>query len=251
MPIFKNDVTLCGNIVSVKKLRDNLTRFKVEVPFTDKEGEVKTQSMNFDISGDKAEDALKLKGPIEDDDKKFSIFAKAILIQRKATPDGEPDKKYHVLSLQADDYKGFTVSPGKIKGNGFCDVIFAGRVMRNPELRTGKNGAFTYLSVVYNRPGADKEDEKGTFVDIGVFGNSAEKYVCKYVNEGDFVLCEGRLVPRKERFKVKGNDVWGLGFNAASFAGVQAITPAPKGGGGGGGAARPSSELIDDDDIPF
>lgn len=241
--MFRNDVTILGNVLGAKKLKNELTRVKIEVPYIKRDGERDSHTISVDFVGSQAEEVEGLEAG-------STIFVKALMLKRPAKPDNS-DKTYHILTLQADDYKGYRVVPGKVD-EGFTEVVFSGRVMRTPELKTGDNGPYCYLSLVYNRPGSKRDDEKGTFIDVGVYGASAEKYVSKYLKEGDCALVQGYLVPRKERFEIKGKNPWGLAFNASAFAGVQAVTPAPRGGGGGKGVAKADTSVYeDDDDIPF
>jgi single-stranded DNA-binding protein len=237
--IFRNDVTLLGNVLGVKKLKNEFTRLKMEVPYTKKNGEKDSHTIQVDFIGDIAEEAAVIEVGT-------SLFVKAIMVKRQAP--GDDGKKYSILTLQADEYKGFRSMAGKVD-DGFCEVVFAGRVMKDPILRQSKSGPYCFLEMVYNRPGAKKDEEKGTFIDVGVSGNSAEKYVTVYIKEGDQVLAQGYLSPREEKFEVKGKKPWGLNFSASAFAGIQAVTPAPRGSGGGNKTAK--AVPVDDDDIPF
>jgi single-stranded DNA-binding protein len=250
MPIFRNDVTILGNIVKLKRFdKANVTRVSVEVPFTKRDGDRGSHTIEVDAKGDKGKelaDQAKEGG---------SIFIKGVMTKRKYTPSSKPDKQYSIVCVQMDDFKGFRFTESKVH-DGYSEVLYAGRVMQTPELHGSGDSARTNVNVVYNRPGTKKDDEeKGTFIDVGVWGASAEKYVCKYVKEGDFVLVEGSLNPVKEKEKAvvgeKEVEIWGLRLNAARFAGVQAITPGAKGGGGGSSGVSKADDSIYDDDLPF
>ena len=240
MAIFRNDVTVLGVVTKNKFFqKKSVTRLVLDVPFTKRDGEKGSHSIEIDMKGDRANEAKSVEVG-------ETVFAKAIMVKAKCSPDGVDGSRY-VMRLQLDDYKGFRRIPGAVQ-EGFIEVVLAGRVMKTPELRSSGDKQFCFLETVFNRPGAS--DEKGTFIDVGVFGASAEKFVTKYIKEGDFVLVEGSLAPRKEDFKIKGLEVWGLRLNSAPFAGVQSVTPIKGSGGGGGGVAAADPDMYDDD-LPF
>src|SRR5258708_4057160 len=80
---------------------------------------------------------------------------------------------------------------------GFNRVILAGNLTRDPEMRyTPKGMAIASFGLAVNRTWRDAESgdlkEEVTFVDIDVFGKSAEA-VAQYMKKGRPILVEGRL----------------------------------------------------------
>ena len=78
----------------------------------------------------------------------------------------------------------------------FNKVILIGNLTRNPDLRTTANGtAICELGLAVNRRWRDqsgRDQEETTFVDVAVWGRSAEN-CAQYLQKGAPVLVEGRL----------------------------------------------------------
>ncbi len=71
-------------------------------------------------------------------------------------------------------------------------VLIAGRLTRDPEVKTVRETTLARLSVAYSsipRKGAEKET---TFLDVTAFGKSAE-FAEKWLAKGNAVFVEGRL----------------------------------------------------------
>jgi len=75
-------------------------------------------------------------------------------------------------------------------------VIIGGNLCRDISLKTTKDGkAFVHTALANNRRWTDangQQQEETTFVDITVFGKTAEN-MGKYLKKGSAVLVEGRL----------------------------------------------------------
>lgn len=110
---------------------------------------------------------------------------------------------------------------------GFNRVILIGNLTFDPkELRTTNNGTqVTDFRIAVNEPG--KKDGKTLFVDVTVFGKTAEN-CAKYLRKGRGALVEGRL---------DEPDVW-TDRNGATRVNLKitanTVTFMPERGGGGG-----------------
>ena len=154
----------------------------------------------------------------------------------------------------------------------FNKVILVGNLTRDPELRyTPKGTAIAKIGVAVNRVWTNEAGEKKeevTFVDVDVFGRTAEN-VGKYMRKGRPILIEGRLRLDQWDDKQTGQKKSKLGVVAET---VQFLGSAPGGGEGGGApaaaaqaprtqrpapAAAPAGEPLEgdgppeSDDVPF
>ena len=152
----------------------------------------------------------------------------------------------------------------------FNKVILMGNLTRDPELRyTPKGTAIAKIGLAVNRVWTNEAGEKKeevTFVDVDVFGRTAEN-VGQYMRKGRPILIEGRLRLDQWDDKQTGQKKSKLGVVAET---VQFLGDAPTGGEGGAPAApaaprppRPApsasapapesgdAEPPHDDDVPF
>jgi single-strand DNA-binding protein len=150
----------------------------------------------------------------------------------------------------------------------FNKVILVGNLTRDPELRyTPKGTAIAKIGLAVNRVWTNEAGEKKeevTFVDVDVFGRTAEN-VGQYMRKGRPILVEGRLRLDQWDDKQTGQKKSKLGVVAET---VQFLGSPPGGEGGGGApAARPTrpaaaptappAEPVDgdgppeSDDVPF
>src|SRR5580704_11451521 len=124
----------------------------------------------------------------------------------------------------------------------FNKVILVGNLTRDPELRyTPKGTAIAKIGLAVNRVwtnDAGEKKEEVTFVDVDVFGRTAEN-VGQYMRKGRPILIEGRLKLDQWDDKQTGQKKSKLGVVAET---VQFLGSPGEGGGGGGGApaARPA-----------
>ena len=149
----------------------------------------------------------------------------------------------------------------------FNKVVLVGNLTRDPELRyTPKGTAIAKIGLAVNRVWTNEAGEKKeevTFVDVDVFGRTAEN-VGQYMRKGRPILIEGRLRLDQWDDKQTGQKKSKLGVVAET---VQFLGSAPGGGEAGTPAApraaRPAAassasapesgetEVPHDDDVPF
>ena len=151
----------------------------------------------------------------------------------------------------------------------FNKVILMGNLTRDPELRyTPKGTAIAKIGLAVNRVWTNEAGEKKeevTFVDVDVFGRTAEN-VGQYMRKGRPILIEGRLKLDQWDDKQTGQKKSKMGVVAET---VQFLGGAPGAGEGGGApaaprAARPASAASappaepvegdgppESDDVPF
>ena len=151
----------------------------------------------------------------------------------------------------------------------FNKVILMGNLTRDPELRyTPKGTAIAKLGIAVNRVWTNEAGEKKeevTFVDVDVFGRTAEN-VGQYMRKGRPILIEGRLKLDQWDDKQTGQKKSKMGVVAET---VQFLGSAPGAGEGGGApaaapraqrpapSAAPAAEPIEgdgppeSDDVPF
>ncbi len=117
----------------------------------------------------------------------------------------------------------------------FNKVILMGNLTRDPELRyTPKGTAIAKIGLAVNRTWrneAGETKEEVTFVDVDVFGRTAEN-VGQYMRKGRPIMVEGRLKLDTWDDKQTGQKRSRLGVIAET---VQFLG-SPAGGGEGGGA---------------
>ena len=120
----------------------------------------------------------------------------------------------------------------------FNKVILMGNLTRDPELRyTPKGTAIAKIGLAVNRVWTNEAGEKKeevTFVDVDVFGRTAEN-VGQYMRKGRPIMIEGRLKLDQWDDKTTGAKRSKLGVIAET---VQFLGSAP---GSDGGAPAPSA----------
>jgi single-strand DNA-binding protein len=150
----------------------------------------------------------------------------------------------------------------------FNKVILMGNLTRDPELRyTPKGTAIAKVGLAVNRVWTNEAGEKKeevTFVDIDIFGRTAEN-VGQYMRKGRPMLVEGRLKLDQWDDKQTGQKKSRLGVVAET---VQFLGSAPSSEGGAPAAPRaarpsapasaaPAAEPVEgdgppeSDDVPF
>ena len=116
----------------------------------------------------------------------------------------------------------------------FNKVILVGNLTRDPELRyTPKGTAIAKIGLAVNRTWrteSGETKEEVTFVDVDVFGRTAEN-VGQYMRKGRPILIEGRLRLDQWDDKQTGQKRSRLGVVAET---VQFLGSPGQGGGGGG-----------------
>ena len=123
----------------------------------------------------------------------------------------------------------------------FNKVVLVGNLTRDPELRyTPKGTAIAKIGIAVNRVWTNEAGEKKeevTFVDVDVFGRTAEN-VGQYMRKGRPILIEGRLRLDQWDDKQTGQKKSKLGVVAET---VQFLGSAGDGAGSGGGSAAPKA----------
>lgn len=151
----------------------------------------------------------------------------------------------------------------------FNKVILVGNLTRDPELRyTPKGTAIAKIGLAVNRVwtnDAGEKKEEVTFVDVDVFGRTAEN-VGQYMRKGRPILIEGRLKldqwddkqtgAKKSKLGVVAETVQFLGSPTGGDAGAPAA-PAPARPRPAAAPAAPAGEPLEgdgppeSDDVPF
>ncbi len=145
----------------------------------------------------------------------------------------------------------------------FNKVILMGNLTRDPELRyTPKGTAIAKIGLAVNRVWkneAGEQKEEVTFVDVDVFGRTAEN-VGQYMRKGSPILIEGRLRLDTWDDKQTGQKRSKLGVVAET---VQFLSSGQRSAEGGGEsrprstavapppAAEPDEPAAEQDDVPF
>ncbi len=147
-------------------------------------------------------------------------------------------------------------------------VLLMGNLTKDPELRyTPKGTAVGDLSMAVNRRVSDGNgnwSDETTFVDITVWGNTAEN-AQKYLSKGRGVFVEGRLQldtwedktsgQKRSKLKIVADTLQflpdGKGGGGRSSGGGSSSGNASSGPPQGGSAADPDDFDGEEDDIPF
>lgn len=145
-------------------------------------------------------------------------------------------------------------------------VMLLGNLTRDPELRhTPKGSAVTDLGLALNRRVQDGNGgwkKEVTFVDVTVWGNSAEN-AHKYLSKGRGVFVEGRLQmdtwddketgKKRSKLKVVADNLQFLPDGKGGGGGSRPASSNESSGGAGsqGGSAGPAGDFEEEDDIPF
>lgn len=149
----------------------------------------------------------------------------------------------------------------------FNKVILVGNLTRDPELRyTPKGTAIAKIGIAVNRVWTNEAGEKKeevTFVDVDVFGRTAEN-VGQYMRKGRPILIEGRLRldqwddkqtgQKKSKLGVVAETVQFLGSPAGEGG---APAPARQRSAAAAPASAPAGESLEgdgppeSDDVPF
>ena len=125
----------------------------------------------------------------------------------------------------------------------FNKVVLVGNLTRDPELRyTPKGTAIAKIGLAVNRVWTNEAGEKKeevTFVDVDVFGRTAEN-VGQYMRKGRPILIEGRLKLDQWDDKQTGQKKSRLGVVAETVQFLGSSQGGGEGGGGGGGSSTPA-----------
>src|SRR4249920_2447793 len=140
----------------------------------------------------------------------------------------------------------------------FNKVILVGNLTRDPELRyTPKGTAIAKIGIAVNRVWTNEAGEKKeevTFVDVDVFGRTAEN-VGQYMRKGSPIMIEGRLrlgtwdnkttQQKRSKLGVVAETVQFLSAGRPSEGGGEAPAPRPR-----PAAAKPAAAAQDAESAP-
>jgi len=153
----------------------------------------------------------------------------------------------------------------------FNKVILVGNLTRDPELRyTPKGVAIAKIGLAVNRTWrneAGETKEEVTFVDVDIFGRTAEN-VGQYMRKGSPILIEGRLRldswedkqtgQKRNKLTVIGEVVQFLGGNRGVEAGAAPSAPTARPSAPAPAQSEPAPAAPDadgagpeEDDVPF
>ena len=125
-------------------------------------------------------------------------------------------------------------------------IIIKGRLVRDPELKTGGSGVeFCKFTVAVDRRPVKDKPKESDFFDCTAFGATGAA-IGKYMNKGREILVEGRMESSKTEKDGQKRTWWGIVVEAFDFCGSKqdAGTPAP----------APAAEPVPvdpPDDLPF
>ena len=105
-------------------------------------------------------------------------------------------------------------------------IILKGRLVRDPELKTGASGVeFCKFTVAVDRRGS--KNKETDFIDCTAFGNTGVA-ISKYMTKGREILVEGRMESSKTEKDGQKRTWWGVTVETFDFCGSkQDAAPAP------------------------
>lgn len=126
-------------------------------------------------------------------------------------------------------------------------IIIAGRLTRDPELKTTNSGTeVCNIAVAVDRFAKKGEEKKADFIDCTVWGKSGV-FVNTYFKKGDGIVIRGRLESRKWKDNDGNNRTsWEVVAENVEFA-------QGKGSGNSAGVDTQLADLgdIEDENLPF
>ena len=132
-----------------------------------------------------------------------------------------------------------TINPRPPGGDHMNSVSLIGNLTRDPELRTTPSGAsVSDLRIAINRPKRNGEDQGADYVDIVVWGATAEN-CAKYLAKGRPIAVSGRL--RHTEWQTDGNRRSKLEVVAEQIDFLNAATPTVPVGGSDTPAQEPAA----------
>ena len=126
-------------------------------------------------------------------------------------------------------------------------IIIKGRMVRDPEMKTGANGVeYCKFSVAVDRRAVKGKDKQTDFFDCTAFGNTGAA-IAKYITKGREILIEGRMESSHSDKDGQKRTYWGLTVDTFDFCGGRSEQP----------AAAPATDeqtgmqQVDTDELPF
>ena len=127
-------------------------------------------------------------------------------------------------------------------------IIIKGRLVRDPELKTGASGAeFCKFTVAVDRRKAKDKEREADFFDCTAFGNTGVA-INQYMSKGKEILVEGRMESSKSEKDGVKRTYWGITVENFWFCGSksdQSSAPAPQ------IDAQSGFEEINTEEVPF
>jgi len=126
-------------------------------------------------------------------------------------------------------------------------IIIKGRLVRDPELKTGGNGIeYCKFTVAVDRRRQKDKEQQTDFFDCTAFGNTGVA-ISKYITKGREILVEGRMESTKTENDGQKRTWWGITVETFDFCGSK----------GDGSAPAPTvdtssgMEVVDTEGLPF
>ena len=127
-------------------------------------------------------------------------------------------------------------------------IIIKGRLVRDPELKTGASGAeFCKFTVAVDRRRQKDKEKESDFFDCTAFGNTGVA-INQYMSKGKEILVEGRMESNKTEKDGVKRTWWGISVDTFEFCGSksdQSSAPAPH------VDAESVMEQVNTEELPF
>lgn len=106
-------------------------------------------------------------------------------------------------------------------------IIIKGRLVRDPELKTGGSGVeFCKFTVAVDRRPVKDKPKESDFFDCTAFGNTGSA-ISKYMTKGREILVEGRMESNKSEKDGQKRTFWGVTVDTFEFCGNRNDGAAP------------------------
>lgn len=258
----ENRVFIIGHVVEEPKTVPNkFVTVPVMIPGYVKDGKRQWMRVAVDVFGDDMAKASKAKiGEL--------FRATCHLIPRKVKDDNGETKTIMRLQANKDDGIGITSLSVAIEDAknppdlGICrnDVVFLGTYIADKDRRGGEDGPklrgddgkkMTFIRLVYNDPKkADEEDNGEIWIDVALFGKSAEN-AGEHLRHMSVVYVNGEIGVREAKFTVSGRTPSDLRISPRPY-GFQYFKPGFAGEKKEETSTGPdASAYSDEDDLPF
>jgi single-stranded DNA-binding protein len=258
----ENRVFVIGHVAEAPKSNQKMTSVPLLIPSYVKDGRRQWIRVAVDVFGDDRAAAAKAKPG--------DIFrATCHLIPRQVKDDSGETKT--ILRLQSNKDDGIGILPFKVEDPlsppdlGICrnEVVFLGTYIADkdrrgdegPKVRGEDGKKMTFVRLVYSDPKkADEEDSGEIWLDVALFGKTAEM-ASSYLRHMSVVYVAGELSVRPARFEVGGKSPNEMKISPRPY-GFQFFKPGTSGQSQGGKendkSSGPDASAYDDsDDLPF
>ena len=126
-------------------------------------------------------------------------------------------------------------------------IIIKGRLVRDPELKTGGNGIeYCKFTVAVDRRKQKDKEQQTDFFDCTAFGNTGVA-ISKYITKGREILVDGRMESTKTEKDGQKRTWWGITVETFDFCGSKGdgSAPAPT------ADASSGMEQVNTEELPF